>query len=96
MLQRIISWTESTRDGPGPGRAVHRGWTVARTEGTGARRCAHRSMASGHSEAWMLIGLGLTGLGRRRGDRATVEERKLNNCRAWVSEEGESEMGEVQ
>jgi hypothetical protein len=49
IFQLIISWTGSTRGGPGPGRAVHHGPTVAWTEGTKAQRCAHRSMASGHS-----------------------------------------------
>jgi hypothetical protein len=49
------------------------------------------TLKHGCSSAWAS-----PGLGRRRGDRATVEERKLDNCRARVSEEGESEMGEVQ
>jgi hypothetical protein len=47
-------------DGPGPGRAVHRGPTVVWTDGTGAQRRAHRSMASGHSGARKLAGGGTT------------------------------------
>jgi hypothetical protein len=58
-----MSWTGSTRDGPGPGHAVHRGPTVARTEGTGARWHARRSMASGHSGARKLTGGGTTARG---------------------------------
>jgi hypothetical protein len=58
-----MSWTRSTRDGPGLGRAVHRGPTVARTEGTGARRRARQSMASGHSGARKLTSGGTTVIG---------------------------------
>jgi hypothetical protein len=54
----VIPWTESTRGGPGPGRAVHCGPTVVWTEGTKARQRAHRSMASGHSGAQKLAGGG--------------------------------------
>jgi hypothetical protein len=58
-----MSWTGSTRDGPGPGCMVHHGLTVAQTEGTGARRCAHRSMASCHSGAQKLADGGTTARG---------------------------------
>jgi hypothetical protein len=58
-----MAWTGSTRDEPGPGRAVHRGPTMARTEGTGAWRRAHVSMASGHSGARKLAGGGTTARG---------------------------------
>jgi hypothetical protein len=58
-----MSWTGSTRDGPGPGCAVHRGPTVVWIEGTGARWRVHRSMASSHSSARKLTGGGTTGRG---------------------------------
>jgi hypothetical protein len=55
-----MSWTGSTRDGPRPGRAVHRGPMVVRTEGTRARWRARRSTASGHSGAQKLADGGTT------------------------------------
>jgi hypothetical protein len=59
-----MSWTGSTRDGLGPGRAVHHGPTVVRIEGTGARWRSHRSMASDHSGARKLTGGGTTARGK--------------------------------
>jgi hypothetical protein len=58
-----MSWTRSTRDGPGPGRAVHRGPTVAKNKGTRAWRRAHQSMAFSHSGARKLTGGGTTARG---------------------------------
>jgi hypothetical protein len=73
------------RDGPGPGRAVHRGPMVAWTEGIGAWRHTNRSLAPGTPEhksspagAQQREGnmgnpaQASLGLGRRHGDWATT------------------------
>jgi hypothetical protein len=78
---------------------------VARTEGSGAWWRGHRSTEArrwGTTERGehKELGSGLTGaqvVAWRPGDGGEMkEERKLDNSSARASEEGESEMGEVQ
>jgi hypothetical protein len=85
-----MSWTGSTCDEPGLGRAVHHGPTVERTEGTGARWCTRWSMASDHSGARKLAGGGTTA----RGEHGELGS-GLTGARASVWQSGNSrEMAE--
>jgi hypothetical protein len=101
-----MSWTGSTHDEPGPGRAVHRGPRAAWIEGARAWRRAHRSMTSGHSDARKLTGGGATERGEHgelgsglTGARAavgeTAEEGELGDSGTHATGEGEECSGEV-